>query len=95
MRHATSTPLSEAKARISEFADRIEATHERIVVTRNGRPSFVMIGVDDLEGLEATLEILSDPDALGAIRQAQAEAAAGDLIPLDEVLAEARRPPKT
>ena len=31
--------------------------------TRNGRPAAVLIGYQDLEALEETLDILSDPDA--------------------------------
>ncbi|HEX6547582.1 MAG TPA: type II toxin-antitoxin system Phd/YefM family antitoxin, partial [Candidatus Dormibacteraeota bacterium] len=42
------------------MADRVERQHERIVVTRNGRPSIVLISPDDLESLEETLAILSD-----------------------------------
>lgn len=30
-------PLSEAKARLSETADEVERTHQRVLVTRNGR----------------------------------------------------------
>ncbi|WP_420446363.1 type II toxin-antitoxin system Phd/YefM family antitoxin [Candidatus Poriferisodalis sp.] len=41
---AEALPISEAKTRLSELADRIERQHERIVVTRHGRPSFVLIG---------------------------------------------------
>jgi PHD/YefM family antitoxin component YafN of YafNO toxin-antitoxin module len=37
----------------------------------------VLLSVDDLESLEETLEILSDPDLLAEIREADAEAAAG------------------
>jgi len=46
-------PFSEAKAHLSELADRVEGQHERILVTRNGRPSFVLMSPDDLESLEA------------------------------------------
>ena len=33
-------PFSEVKAHLSEMADRVERQHDRIFVTRNGRPSF-------------------------------------------------------
>lgn len=73
-------PLSEAKDRLSEFAGIVEREHERIVVTRNGRPSFVMLDVEDLESLEETLSVLSDPAAMAAIREYRADAAAGTLV---------------
>ncbi len=48
---ATSVPLSEAKARLSELARRVRQQHERITLTRNGQPEAVLLSVDDLEGL--------------------------------------------
>ena len=60
---ATPVPLSEAKARLSELARRVRQQHERITLTRNGEPEAVLLSVDDLEGLEMTLEILGDSAA--------------------------------
>lgn len=34
-----SLPLAEVKAKFSEMVDRVEHTHDRITVTRNGRPA--------------------------------------------------------
>lgn len=74
----TVEPLRTVRDHLSEFVDRAEREHERVVVTRNGRPAAVLIGYDDLAGLEETLDILSDPEALGDIRQAEAEVARGE-----------------
>jgi antitoxin YefM len=73
-------PLRTVRDHFSEFVDRAEKEHERVVVTRNGRPSVVLISYEDLEAIEETLDILSDPDELRKIREAQAEAARGDVI---------------
>jgi prevent-host-death family protein len=64
---ATPVPLSEAKARLSELARRVRLQHERITLTRNGEPEAVLLSVDDLEGLEMTLEILGDTEAAARI----------------------------
>lgn len=79
-------PLSDAKARLSELADRIEDQHERIVVTRHGRPSFVLMSLEDLESLEETLDILGDPELVAALQLSRQEAAEGKLIPLRDVV---------
>ena len=79
-------PFSEAKARLSELADRIEKQHERIVVTRHGRPSFVLMSPDELESLEETLDILGDEELMASLRLSQQEAAEGKLIPLEEIV---------
>jgi antitoxin YefM len=45
-------PLAEVKAKLSEMVDRVEHTHDRITVTRNGRPAAVIISPDELASLE-------------------------------------------
>jgi prevent-host-death family protein len=73
-------PLSEVKARLSEIADEVDRTHERVHITRNGREYVVLLSAEDLESIEATLELLSDPQAMAEIREADAEVAAGRAI---------------
>ena len=75
-------PFSEVKAHLSELADRVELQHDRILVTRNGRPSFVLLSPDDLESLEESLNILEDDDLMDSIRRSRQEAASGKRLPL-------------
>ena len=78
-------PLSEVKARLSEIADEVDRTHERVHVTRNGRDYVVLMSAQDLASLEATLELLQDATAVEEIREAEADVAAGDVTTLDEM----------
>jgi antitoxin YefM len=78
-------PLAQVKSKFSEMVDRVEHTHDRIIVTRNGRPAAVMISPDDLASLEDTLELLSDPDAMRELAEAKRAAADGDYITGDEL----------
>jgi antitoxin YefM len=75
-------PFSEVKAHLSEVADRVEREHDRIVVTRNGRPSFVLLSPDDLASLEETLAIVQDDELMESLRTSRRQAAAGDTVPL-------------
>jgi antitoxin YefM len=86
-------PLSEVKAHLSEIAEEVERTHQRVNITRNGRSYVVLMAAEDLESLEATLELLSDPDALARVAQAQADLAAGRHTTVSEMsaLMEARQ----
>jgi len=79
---ADTLPFSEAKAHLSELAERVEREHERILVTRNGRPSFVLVSPDDLESLEETLDILRDRDLVESLARSRSEAARGELLGL-------------
>ncbi len=80
-------PLAEIKAHLSEIVDRVEREHDRVVLTRNGRPAAVIISPDDLAAIEDTLELLSDPAALAEIKKARAEVAKGHVLGADELRA--------
>jgi antitoxin YefM len=75
-------PFSEVKAHLSEVADRVEREHDRILVTRNGRPSFVLLSPDDLAALEESLDILQDDELMESLRLSRRQAADGDTVPL-------------
>ena len=72
--------LRTVRDRFSDFVERVNRQHERIVITRNGMPAAVLLSPEDLESLEETLVILADPDALEAIAQAEREVAEDDVI---------------
>jgi prevent-host-death family protein len=80
-------PLSEAKARLSEIADEVGRTHERVHITRNGREYVVLLAAEDLESLEATLELLADTRAQERIAAAEADFATGDVLDEQQVRA--------
>src|SRR6202041_1542087 len=81
----TTLPLSDVKARLSEIAEEVDRTHERVHITRNGREYVALISAEDLESIEATLELLSDPDAQRRIAKSQQEIAGGEGLTPDQV----------
>jgi len=80
-------PLAEVKAKLSEMVDRVEQQHDRITVTRNGRPAAVLMSPEDLASLEDTLELLSNPTALADIEEARREAKSGKLLTAEQLRA--------
>jgi prevent-host-death family protein len=83
----TTLPLSEVKARLSEIAEEVASTHERVQITKNGREYVVLISADDLESLEATLELLADHAAQARIARADEDIAKGDVLDEEAVRA--------
>jgi antitoxin YefM len=73
-------PLRAVRDHLSEFVDRAEREHERVVVTRNGRPAAVLIGYEDLAALEETLDILSESETMAGIRESRSEVDRGDVV---------------
>jgi len=66
-------PLSAVKARLSEIADEVDRTHDRVLVTKNGRDYVVLLAAEDLSSIEATLQLLTDLHAQDRLRTAEAE----------------------
>ena len=72
--------LRTVRDHLSEFVDRAEREHERVVLTRNGRPAAVLIGYEDLTALEETLDILGDSNARRELAEAEEAVASGDVV---------------
>lgn len=73
-------PLSDVRSTLSSVIERVEATHERVTITRNGRPAAVLINPEELEALEESLDVLSDPVTMQRLREGEAALAAGDVV---------------
>ncbi len=55
------TSLANVKAKLSAYVETVHATHDRVTITRQGEPVAVLISPAELESIDATLEVLSDP----------------------------------
>ncbi len=78
-------PVERVKARFSEVVDRVVDTHDRVFITRRGREDAVLMSVDDLDALEGTLDLLSNPSAMQDIADGRVEAANGEGMNAAEV----------
>ena len=83
----TRLSLAEAQANLSNLVEAVLTTHERFELTRNGERVAVLLGADDYDSLLETLDILSSPDEVEAIRTGLAEVEHGQLSSADEVRA--------
>lgn len=81
----TTLSTADARASFSKLVESAARTHERFEVTRNGARAAVILGADDYDALIETVEVLSDPDAVRAVREALADFEAGAFITEDEM----------
>jgi antitoxin YefM len=81
-------PITEAKARIAELADRVAREHEHFTITRNGRADVMLISVAEYESLQETLDVLSDEQTLADLRQSREDFSADNTYSADQVRAE-------
>jgi antitoxin YefM len=79
--------LAAVKAHFSQVIDDVAGTHERVTVTKNGRPVAVILAVEDYESLMETLEILSDRPAVADIREAERQMEQGQVFREEQVRA--------
>jgi antitoxin YefM len=70
---------------LSEIAEEVDRTHRRVQITKNGRSYVVLISAEDLASLEATVELLSDAEAMQRGRQAQTDLEDGNLTTGEEM----------
>ena len=78
-------PFTEARANLTELLDDVEDRQEHVLITRNGRPSAVMLSADEYESLEETLEILQDKDLMEALRESEDDVRASRLTSLEDL----------
>lgn len=64
----------------SDVIGRVQHQHERITITKNGAPAAVMISPEDLESMEETLAILSEPGARVELAEAEQSIRDGDAV---------------
>lgn len=70
--------VADAKAHLSELVSRVGTQHDRVTVTVHGRPTAVLLAVDDLDALEETIAVLSDTTTVQALAAADSELARGE-----------------
>lgn len=74
---ARTLPISEVKTHLPELVTRIAERDEQIVVTKNGKPTVVILSYDEYGSLRETLDVLSDPAMMRQIRKSLAYYAKG------------------
>ncbi len=78
-------PLSEVKQQLSKIVDAVEARDEQVTITRNGRPAAMIISPKEFESWEATLELMSDPEAMAGIRRGLRNLEEGNVLTEREI----------
>jgi len=65
----TTVTSEEVRDGLGELINRVNYRHERMRVTRRGKPVAALVPVEDLEFLEQILEAIEDERDLPAIRE--------------------------
>ena len=61
--------ITEARDVLGQLVGRVQYGHERIVLTRHGRPAAALVPMDDHQTLERLEDEIDLADALAALRE--------------------------
>lgn len=78
-------PISDVRAKLPDLVDKVNKRLDRVTITVNGQPKATLISAEELDSLEETLEILSNPKLMKELRKAEKEIEEGKGIPWEEV----------
>lgn len=89
-------PLSEAKANLSGLIDDVERRDEEIIITKNGRPSAVLVSAEEYDSWKETQAIRADAGLMRDIRAGVAalKARQARLYTLEELFDAPKRTPR-
>lgn len=71
---------SQAPAKLATVMDKVCEDHEPMLITRQGRPTVVMISLDDYENLDETAYLLRSPENARRLTEAITRLRAGEGI---------------
>lgn len=77
--------LTTMRKNLAQIVDEVETDHSQKVIIRNGKPSVMLVSVDDFQDMQD--QLLALELQLG-LRQALEEEKRGELIELDDLAAE-------
>jgi len=77
--------ISDVRARLPDLVDKVNKKLDRVTITVNGKPKAVLVSAAELESIEETLEILSNPKLMKELRKAEKEIDEGKGIPWEQI----------
>ena len=79
--------LKDLRPDLPKVVDDIDKKWERYIITKHGKPSIVMLSVEDYESLMETLDILTDPHAVKGLKRGEEDLRKGKTRSWQEVKA--------
>ena len=85
--------LTEGRIRFCEMVREAEATYDRYVLTKDGKPAAVLMSYDEYEGMLETIDLERDPKLVKEILKRVRDVESGKTrpIPLSEVKRKLRK----
>lgn len=86
----TTLSITKAREELPNLVDNAKRKLSEYIITVNGTPAAVLISASEYESWKETNEILSDSQLIGAIKEGEADIAAGRLYDWEDIKKELR-----
>ena len=77
--------ISEAREKLPEIVDRADSLSQKTYITVKGKIKAVLVNARELELMEETLEIMSDPNMTRAIKEGKEDIKKGRTIAWEDI----------
>ncbi|MBI2909707.1 MAG: type II toxin-antitoxin system Phd/YefM family antitoxin [Chloroflexi bacterium] len=84
MRETTQITTVDARRELTKLPEKLGAHPATVAVTRRGKPVLAIMTWEDYEAILESLEILSDDEAVAALRRSIREVKEGKAIPWNQ-----------
>lgn len=81
----TTVSATTARANLYDLIDEVAASGKSIGITKKGETKAVLVNPEELRAWEVTVETLSDPELMAAIKEGDKDMKAGRYIALEDV----------
>ena len=81
----TTLAIMEARRKLTTLPEMLQRTPGAVKVTRHGKPVLAVLPWELYESIEETLEVMTDPDLVKALRASLRDIAAGRTLSMEEV----------
>lgn len=87
---AKTLPITKARAQLTNLVEKADKLLQEFVITVNGVPAAALISAAEYESWKETLDILSDPGLMKAIKKGEEDIKKGKVYDWDKVKKELR-----
>ncbi len=78
-------PISQAREELTTLVDKANKRLDEYVITVNGTPAAVLMSVAEYESWKETIEILSDPALMKAIKEGEQDFKKGNFVTFEQL----------
>jgi len=78
-------PISEARKKLPEIVDLADSLSQKTLITVKGNIKAAIVSARELELLEETLDVLSDPKTMVSIKKGLSQTKKGQLIDWEDL----------